>query len=105
MSFIDLPEEDVRWLVSISDYVKKRPHVSGYVGEAVSSGVLNRIHEMRDHKADIETVMAMSLSLLYGKKFKGIDALILDKLENIQDECSLNIRHIIKDIKNKIGGE
>jgi len=72
-----LTSDDEAFLRAVRDYVSENPHVAGFVGKAVSEGVINKLEKLKEHTSNMEAIAA---TLLH-RRYKGHDAFILSKLE------------------------
>lgn len=79
-------KEHYMFLRTVQDYIKQYPDMAPLAVAAMQSGIEQAISEERQKSCDMETLVVAAL----GKKFKGRDELIKDKLSKWKDKLCLN---------------
>lgn len=81
-----MTEEEIRWLMSVTQYVKEHPDVTAHVAVYAQQGANLKIEEWRQRCADMETIAFGACA----KKFGKADELVKQKLEAQKGKLMFN---------------
>ena len=73
-----------QFLHLVESYVKEDPEVAAFIHESVASGLRASLQDAMERASDMEVALAVAV----GRKHKGSDALILDKLKKWEGRTS-----------------
>jgi len=91
-----MTESQYRFLENIKSYVKNDPEIVPYITDFVAKGLKEALDEVNQRAADMEIVASI---MMYKKKWKGQDELVMDKINKWKSKASLNWDGLIKESK------
>jgi hypothetical protein len=77
-----MKQEDLQFLNTVADYVKKNPEIAPYVTEFASKGLQEYVKQLREQCSDIEA--ALSMTLMHRKKVP--DEFVKERLAKWKDK-------------------
>lgn len=92
-----MTEEEIIWLMSVTEYVKKHPRVAVHVPVYAQQGANLAIEEVKERCRDMETIAFGACA----KKFGKADELVKQKLEAQKGNLMFNWDWFFE----KLGGE
>jgi hypothetical protein len=90
-------QEDLMFLHSIKEYVKKRPEVAAHIGDYAGEGLREFAHDQRCFAIDMETCALAAIT----KKYKGRAEIILQKIKKQKHNLGFDWENIIPLIDDK----
>jgi len=85
-----------RFLQSIESFVQIDPEIAPYISDYVAKGLKKALDESNERAADMEIVASI---MMYKKKWKGQDELVMDKINKWKYKSSLNWDGLLKETK------
>lgn len=83
---MNLTDEDLKFIVAVKEYAKKKPHMVSALVEVIQDGINEAFKEATERAADMEATAAMALN---ARLFKGNETFIADKLEKWKGKTAL----------------
>lgn len=84
--------QDMLFIMSVSDFVAKKPHHATKITDAIQQGIMAAIEENKKYGMNMEVIAMISLArLLKSYPQKGFAKLIESKLNDIRSHCRLNL--------------
>lgn len=77
--------ERVQFLEYVKNYIERDPEAAAHVANYVQAGLNKALGQAYERAADME----VALSVLATKRYKGADALVLDKLRKWEGKTAL----------------
>jgi len=88
--------EREQFLAYIASYVEKDPESAAYIANYVQVGLRKALDEANQRAADMEIVASI---MMYKKKWKGQDELVMSKINKWKNKASLNWDGLLKEVK------
>jgi hypothetical protein len=85
-----------RFLENIKLYVQSDPEIAPYISDFVAKGLKEALDEANQRAADMEIVASV---MMYKKKWKGQDELVMSKINKWKNKASLNWDGLLKEVK------
>lgn len=83
-----IDNEDMATLAHIKEYVQRKPHMVPEINMACSAGIRERLSQMQEKYADIETALWMHVAPRVNKKYRA--EILKSKLEKWKDSLCNN---------------
>ncbi len=83
-----------QFLAYVAAYIETDPEAAAYVANYVQAGLRKALDEANQRAADMEIVASV---MMYKKRWKGQDELVMSKIRKWKDKASLNWDGLLKE--------